>query len=71
MSASGYARTEVLAATTTVLRAGYAWFRGDSARFRANGSENRRFTASYLVVEAAGRRRMAVLVLDDPSAAPP
>lgn len=64
--ASGYARTDVRAATITLLRPGCAWFQGDFSRHRADGSAISRFTASYLVVEAAARRRMAVLVLHEP-----
>jgi hypothetical protein len=63
MLAAGYGRSEILGSEVTVWNSTSALYRGTFSRQRSDGSEINRVTASYLVTDGAGGRRISVLAV--------
>jgi hypothetical protein len=63
MRDAGYDRTEVLDVGVTVLNRTSALLRGTFSWRRADGSELNRLTASYLVTDGPGGRRISALAV--------
>lgn len=63
MRAAAYSRTEILDSEVTVLNPRSALYRGTFSRQRGDGGEIGRLTATYLVTDGAGGRRISALAV--------
>jgi hypothetical protein len=63
MRAAGFARSEILGASTTVLNSTSVLFTATISRQRADAQEVSRLTATYLVAGTAAGRRISVLAV--------
>jgi len=63
LRATGYDRSDVLAARTTVLNRSCAVHHGQFARLRADGSEISRLEATYLITDGPAGRRISVIAI--------
>lgn len=63
LRAAGYARSEIMASSVTILNATSALYRGTISRQRSDREEISRVTATYLVTEGTVGRRISVLAV--------
>jgi hypothetical protein len=65
MRAAAYARSEILESNATILNATSALYQATISRRRSDGGEISRLTATYLITDGAGGRRISVLAVQD------
>ena len=65
MRAAAYDRSEILESNVTILNAASALYQATIARRRSDGGEISRLTATYLITDGAGGRRISVLAVQD------
>jgi len=66
MRAADYDRSEVLDFEVTVLNSTSALYRGSFSRQRSDGTEISRLSATYLVTDGPGGRRISALAVHSP-----
>ena len=66
MRAADYNGSEILDSEVTVLNSTSALYRGTFSRYRSDGGEISRLTATYLVTDGAAGRRISVLAVHSP-----
>jgi NTF2-like protein (DUF6841) len=66
MRAAGYYGSEIIGSEVTVLNSTSALYRGTFSRYRSDGGEISRLTATYLVTDGMTGRRISVLAVHSP-----